>query len=381
MAKLNPFLLRRLVFITLAAATFCFVIAIGWHANHATHQAMRVTDSTPQTLPVIPIPPEISLHPVEGEIGKHNVPEAEESQRSFTNPKVDSLSESPFASSQPDSVTSPSRLNPSIPRDNLTALGQAVSSTQVDGVISQIVVGGHIAKTFSVPSEYQSKVAERVKLVGQEKLIALTFDDGPWPRTTSKVLEILEKNNIKATFFWVGQNLKDHPEIGQKVVAAGHAIGNHTWHHWYRHMDSATAAHEIDDTAELIYKMTGVITFLFRPPGGLLNNGVADYAKEKKYGVVMWSVDPMDYRPLSAQKLFNNVIRKAQPGTIVLMHDGGGNHAETVKALPDIIAKLKELGYNFVTVPELLAMKGIQESGVMAKKQLSEPSSSPITQP
>ena len=368
MAKLKPFVLRRLIFLTLVVASCCFVIGIAWYTNQPAQQTLTVTQSTSQTSPLIPIPPEILLHPVDKEAGKQNALEGRENQNAFTSPKLDNITPSPS-------------LNPDIPRDNSTVSGQAASSPKINGIVSEILAARQLTKAFSVPTQFQSKIADRVKLVGKEKVIALTFDDGPGPYNTLQVLDILEKNNIKATFFWVGQNVKDYPQIAQKVVTAGHAIGNHTWHHWYRHLDPVTAAREIDDTAELIYKTTGVITFLFRPPGGLINNGVADYAKEKKYAVVMWSVDPMDYRPLPAEKLVNNVIRKAEPGTIVLMHDGGGNHAATVKALPEIIAKLKELGYGFVTVPELLAMKETEQLGIMAKTQLSTSPSVPITQP
>jgi chitin deacetylase len=101
-----------------------------------------------------------------------------------------------------------------------------------------------------------------------------------------------------------------------------------------------------------------------------MNNGVADYAIQQKNAIVMWSNDPMDYRPLSAHQLVNNVIRKAHPGAIVLMHDGGGNHPATVQALPQIIAKLTEQRYEFVTIPQLLAMTDSQKSVVIAKKDL-----------
>jgi peptidoglycan/xylan/chitin deacetylase (PgdA/CDA1 family) len=151
------------------------------------------------------------------------------------------------------------------------------------------------------------------------------------------------------------EELLDRP--GYRLVAAGHAIGNHTWHHWYRSMDADTAAKEIEDTAALTYRITGVKTQLFRPPGGFLNNGVAAYAKKQNYAVIMWSVSSADTDWKAAPEAFaNNVLKGAKPGAIVLMHDGGGNHQKTVQALPAIIAGLKQQGYRFVTVPELLKM-------------------------
>jgi peptidoglycan-N-acetylglucosamine deacetylase len=208
---------------------------------------------------------------------------------------------------------------------------------------------------FTVPATFQGKTVDHVQPNNNEKVIALSIDDGPWPNTTLQMLDILKQNNVKATFFWVGQALQANPEIGKQVVAQGHAIGNHTWHHWYRRMDEATAKSEIERTNELIYKTTGVKTTLFRPPGGVLNNGLAAYAKSQKYAVVMWSQTSADTDPRAKYQVFvKNVLRDAKPGSIVLMHDGGGDRQRTVQALPEIISKLKQQGYRFVTVPELL---------------------------
>jgi peptidoglycan/xylan/chitin deacetylase (PgdA/CDA1 family) len=211
---------------------------------------------------------------------------------------------------------------------------------------------------FTVPAKYQAKTIYKVEPSNKEKVIALTIDDGPRPKTTAEMLDILKRNNVKATFFWVGSALQENPEIAKRVVAEGHAIGNHTWHHWYRKMDEATAKSEIEKTNELIYKTTGVKTSFFRPPGGYLNNGLAAYAKSQKNSVVMWSVTSADTDPRAKYQVFvKNVIRDAKPGAIVLMHDGGGNRYRTVKALPEIISGLKQQGYRFVTVPELLEMQ------------------------
>lgn len=208
----------------------------------------------------------------------------------------------------------------------------------------------------NVPSQFQGTTFRQAKLDSRHKAIALTFDDGPWPRTTTQILDILNKNNIKATFFWVGRYLQVYPELGKKVAAAGHAIGNHTWNHQYIKYNEEGAAREIDRTTSLIEKLTGVKTSMFRPPGGILNNGLVAYAQKKNYAVVMWSADSLDWRT-ATQSLMENVMRQANSGGIVLMHDGGGNRARTVEALPDIIAKLRKEGYTFVTVPELLKMQ------------------------
>ncbi|MDQ2096219.1 MAG: polysaccharide deacetylase family protein [Tychonema bourrellyi B0820] len=208
----------------------------------------------------------------------------------------------------------------------------------------------------TIPSQFEGTTLREAKLDSRQKAIALTFDDGPWPTTTTQVLDILKKNNIKATFFWVGRYLQVYPEIGKQVAAAGHAIGNHTWNHQYIKYNEDDAAREIDRTTSLIEEVTGIKTSMFRPPGGILNNGLVAYAQKKNYTVVMWSADSLDWRT-ATQSLMENVMRQADSGGIVLMHDGGGNRSKTVEALPDIIAKFRKKGYTFVTVPELLKMQ------------------------
>ena len=230
------------------------------------------------------------------------------------------------------------------------------------------------AKGFStdVPSNFQGIVISEAKLPPEKKVIALTFDDGPWPNTTAKVLDILKKNRIKSTFFVVGQNVKNYPDLTKQIVADGHIIANHTWHHWYHQMNAQAAAYEVANTTDIIYQTTGVRTSLFRPPGGIMNNGVAAYAKNNKYAVIIWSADSMDYSRPAVPRLMNNIFREAKPGGIVLMHDGGGDRSNTVKALPEIINRFRKQGYEFVTVPELLEMQD-QHPQLTAKNKSKSP--------
>jgi peptidoglycan/xylan/chitin deacetylase (PgdA/CDA1 family) len=230
------------------------------------------------------------------------------------------------------------------------------------------------AKGFStdVPSNFQGIVISEAKLPPEKKVIALTFDDGPWPNTTAKVLDILKKNRIKSTFFVVGQNVKNYPDLTKQIVADGHIIANHTWHHWYHQMNAQAAAYEVANTTDIIYQTTGVRTSLFRPPGGIMNNGVAAYAKNNKYAVIMWSADSMDYSRPAVPRLMNNIFREAKPGGIVLMHDGGGDRSHTVKALPEIISRFRKQGYEFVTVPQLLEMQD-QHPQLTAKNKSKSP--------
>lgn len=222
--------------------------------------------------------------------------------------------------------------------------------------------------TFSVPKRFQGKVFQEVKLNTNQKVIALTFDDGPSPQGTLQVLEILKKNNIKATFFMIGQNVKNFPHLAKAVVAEGHAVANHTWSHSYHNLNEAGAAREIDRTAAIIYETTGVKTALFRPPGGYLNNGLVAYARKKNYAVAMWSSDSMDYRRPSVPVFIKSALKGATSGGMVLMHDGGGNRTHTVQALPQLIIEYQKRGYKFVTVPELMEMQDKEVKLAAGKK-------------
>lgn len=224
--------------------------------------------------------------------------------------------------------------------------------------------------SYELPSHYRGATIEQAKLSPTQKVIALTFDDGPWPKSTAQILDILKANNIKATFFEIGQNLKNYPELGKRVVAEGHVIGNHTWHHWYHYLNPQAAAFEIESTTDLIYQTTGVKTNLFRPPGGIMRNGVVEYAKNKKYAIVMWSADSVDYSRPSVPRLIHNIMKETKPGGIVLMHDGGGNRSHTVEALPEVIKDLRNQGYSFVTIPELLELQDKDQKLITAKKHL-----------
>jgi peptidoglycan-N-acetylglucosamine deacetylase len=219
-------------------------------------------------------------------------------------------------------------------------------------------IASSIPMNFDVPTSFQAKTIKHVSVPGDEKVIALTFDDGPWPETTEQILATLKQENIKATFYMIGQPLKSFPEIGKKVLADGHVIANHTLHHWYHKMSPLVAQREIEDTQKIIREVLNVETAYFRPPGGVLTNGLVAYAQKQGQSINMWSVDSGDShpkRPTSAAML-KTILAQATPGGIVLMHDGGGSHSNTAKAVPEIITQLRAQGYRFVTVPELLEL-------------------------
>lgn len=216
------------------------------------------------------------------------------------------------------------------------------------------------------PPQFQGKSIDLVTVAPGNKVAALTFDDGPWPNNTEKILDILSQENIKATFYWVGRAVQNSPDIAKKVVAQGHAIGNHTWRHPQVNLDEITAAEEIANTAKVIYDKTGVKTNLFRPPGGNIYGQLVPYAKRQKYSVNMWDVESADYYA-SASEIVRNVVKSTKPGSIILLHDGGGDRKRTIQALPLIILQLKEQGYSFVTVPELMAMQAPPKPAQTAK--------------
>lgn len=222
---------------------------------------------------------------------------------------------------------------------------------------------------FAIPTRFQGKVVKDLKLTGEDKYIALTFDDGPWPKTTEMILDLLKENKIKATFFVIGQHLKKRPELASKIVDEGHVLANHTWNHPTYKMGKEQVESEVGKTAELIYEITGMTTTLFRPPGGVLDNGLADFVKERKHVVVMWSADSVDWNYKSPEKITKNVVKRASNGGIILLHDGGGPRMHVVKALPKIIEELRKQGYKFVTVPELLE---IQDRELTKKEKLEK---------
>lgn len=229
-------------------------------------------------------------------------------------------------------------------------------------------IANSIPMNFDVPTSFQAKTIKDAPVPAGDKVIALTFDDGPWPETTEKVLAALKKENVKATFYVVGQPLKSWPELGKKIMADGHVIANHTLHHWYKQMTPLVAQREIEDTQQIIRETLNVETAYFRPPGGVLTNGLVAYAQKQGQSVNMWSVDSNDSRPNrpSPEAMLKTILAQATPGGIVLMHDGGGSHDNTAKAVPQIIIKLREQGYRFVTVPELLEISSAS-AGKIAK--------------
>lgn len=201
----------------------------------------------------------------------------------------------------------------------------------------------------------------------QQKVVALTFDDGPNPPYTDEIVNYLHAQHVPATFFIVGAAVAAHPEVVRREVAYGDAIGNHTWDH--AHLVLLTRAHvvrELTTTEDEIQRVTGIRTRLFRPPFGARDFMVLAVAHQLGYDVIMWSVPlPGDWTQPSPTVIADRVLRYVKNGAIVVLHDGNkgrsGDRKNTVEATRLIVTALKQRGYRFVTVPELLAM-GYAES-------------------
>lgn len=207
------------------------------------------------------------------------------------------------------------------------------------------------------PPAFAGRVIRDISLPASEKVVALTFDDGPMPVYTEQILDILKQENVKATFFVIGKMFQANPKIGQRVAQEGHLLANHTWSHPYHRHSPAAAASEIDRTANIVTQYTGQVPRFYRPPGGVLNNGMDSYAQSKGYTTTLWGSDTGDWRRPAPATIVSRVMNTVHPGSIVLMHDGGGKRDNTVAALPVMIAQLKAQGYRFVTMSELLQLK------------------------
>lgn len=198
-----------------------------------------------------------------------------------------------------------------------------------------------------------------------KKMIALTFDDGPHPKITPQILDLLNQYEAKATFFVVGNRIDKNTDIILREINEGHEIGNHTFNHamFNRNVSKQKISSEIEMTARKLQEAAHVSGGWFRPPGGYYNDRVVAAAKEQGYKVVMWSwhQDTEDWKRPGVKKIAQKVINNARNGDIVLMHDFVQNSNQTIEALKIILPELAAQGYQFVTISQLLEAKHIEE--------------------
>ncbi|HEY3993595.1 MAG TPA: polysaccharide deacetylase family protein [Ktedonobacteraceae bacterium] len=194
--------------------------------------------------------------------------------------------------------------------------------------------------------------------------IALTFDDGPHPGSTLKIVAILKRFSVKATFFCVGQHVQSYPDYVRQEYANGNLVEDHTWTHPdLRLLSSADVAQQLASTANEIERVTGAMPTLFRPPYGIFNWSIFAQARRMALSSIIWNVDPKDWSMPGTNTIIWRVLSAAGNGSIVLMHDGGGDRSQTVAALPTIITTLRQRGFRFVTVEQMIRDLAQKTSG------------------
>lgn len=192
-----------------------------------------------------------------------------------------------------------------------------------------------------------------------DKVVALTFDDGPSDYTPA-FLRILAANNAQATFFEIGRNMAGHEDVMRQIIAAGDDIGDHT----YDHIDlpplsTAKANSELSRTATKVKQITGYKPCLWRPPHGRRNARTDTIARKLGLLTTLWSVDTLDFTMPGVNTIYRRAVDGAKPGAIIIMHEGEGNRSQTVAALPHILETLGARGYKFVTVSQLLGLQSL----------------------
>ncbi|PWW07516.1 peptidoglycan/xylan/chitin deacetylase (PgdA/CDA1 family) [Paenibacillus cellulosilyticus] len=187
---------------------------------------------------------------------------------------------------------------------------------------------------------------------------ALTFDDVPDPRYTGKVLDVLARYNVKATFFVLGSLAARYPALVRRMEREGHTVGNHSYNHAvFSQLTAEQYNRQIARTDAILAPLVGYSPRYIRPPYGEIRSAQVQWAKRNGYVIVNWDVDSVDWRSLRSRAVIINVRKTLQPGSIILQHAGGGATQDlsgTVEALPVIIRMLKNKGYELVTIPEML---------------------------
>ncbi|MCX7712054.1 MAG: polysaccharide deacetylase family protein [Chthoniobacterales bacterium] len=187
-----------------------------------------------------------------------------------------------------------------------------------------------------------------------QPIIAITFDDGPHPQLTPKLLDILKQRGIRATFYLIGKNVEAYPDIVRRIVAEGHEIGNHSYSHYaLTRLSPAKVAAEINKTQEAIRHATGILPQTLRPPYGATNEKLnRRFLEEFGLLTILWSVDPQDWRYRNSSRVTNQILLYTKPGDIILSHD---IHPTTIAAMPATLDGLIQKGFRFLTVSELLS--------------------------
>lgn len=216
------------------------------------------------------------------------------------------------------------------------------------------VSGVEITSTVTVAPK--PRVMQRMRSTGGGMLVALTFDDGPWDGQTKAVLDILKAENAPATFFMVGRRATLNKDLVKRMVAEGHQLGNHTLGHAL--LDKVTPTRQTEEIAQGVFRIqqvAGEKPKWFRPPGGHMTPWAYKAVSQSGMRIAMWDVDPNDWRKPPAYVINQRVFANTRPGSVILLHDGGGDRSQTIAALPGMIRELRRRGFTFVTLDELAA--------------------------
>jgi len=197
------------------------------------------------------------------------------------------------------------------------------------------------------------------------KKVSLTFDDGPDPLYTPRILDILKASGVKASFFLVAANVKKYPHLALRIAQEGHDLGNHSYNHSNLLVTrNATLEKNLIKANKIIMQVTGLHPNFFRPPRGLYNQKMLEVASKLGMETVLWSLSSLDWRGLKPKKIVELIAKKIQGGDIILFHDSGNlfyqkkiNHENTVEALPLVISELKKQGWEIVPLSELLGIE------------------------
>jgi len=219
-------------------------------------------------------------------------------------------------------------------------------------VVCLVLAKGTLELSSSRTFQFYGNLVPRVET--DEKVVALTFDDGP-TENTAAILAILAELDVKATFFLTGNELEKNPGQGKMIAEAGHEIGNHTYSHSRIVFKTpGTIRQEIDRTNELIRETGYNGTIHFRPPYGKKLLFLPRYLKSQEMQTIMWNLEPDSYPDMNATAMTSHVSEKVQPGSIILLHVMYESRTESVKAVTDIVTQLRSQGYEFKTISELL---------------------------
>ncbi|MDG4774267.1 polysaccharide deacetylase family protein [Solwaraspora sp. WMMD792] len=185
--------------------------------------------------------------------------------------------------------------------------------------------------------------------------LALTFDDGPAPGYTAQILDVLRRFQVPAVFFCVGMNAAAHPDLLHRMIDEGHTVGNHTWSHpFLPELARHQLLEQLERTNETIEKATGAAPRLFRPPYGSRTPEVLEWLRPVDSTMVLWDVEPVDWAMPGTEIIAERVLDTTRNGSIVLLHDGGGDRSQVVAALPRIIEGLLERSFRFVAADEFV---------------------------